>query len=176
VSQSINPADLARIDKQVMRRREKRCQQKRADMAEVIIRNRLIAIGFVEVSKVETGRDHRGKHVRRVAGDWTMLSPFDGRGGLCEVKSHKGEETLGGDLRLHWTDLREHQPRRLDGYAKAGAWAFLAWVGPHGIALLSWRKLRAIGFAPGRGVGLAEVTACRLPDRFFLTASDLTPR
>lgn len=158
----MNADDIAKVNAEVIRKRLKRCQQKRAENAEAIIGNRLRSFGFVEVHRVETGRDIRGKSVRKVAGDWTGLSPTDGRGMLCEVKSHKGEADSTGDLRLHWSDLRPHQPLRLDGYEKAGAWAFLAWVGPHGIAIMSWRRLRSLGFAPRHSIGAAEVAAASL--------------
>jgi len=149
-----SPIDLAKINQQVERRRAKRCQQKRADGAEAIVRNRLIALGFVEVAKIETGRDFRGKHVRKVAGDITFLSPIDGRGGLCEVKSHQKD-------RLLWSDLRPHQTLRLDAYIKANAWAILAWVGPHGACLMSWRFLRSTGFATGQSIsGTVALAAC----------------
>ena len=155
-----NPADLARLNAQVTRRRQKRIQQERADDAEKIIGNQLRAFGFVEVAKIETGRDRFGNHVRKVAGDWTFLAPWDGRGGLCEVKSHQGRENADGDRRLKWSDLRTHQPVRLDSYVAANAWAFLAWVGPHGVCLLSWRKLRARGFAPRSSLGFEECRSC----------------
>ena len=150
------PIDIAKINQQVERKRAKRCQQKRADNAEAIVRNRLIAFGFVEVAKVETGRDFRGNHVRKVAGDWTFLNPFDGRGGLCEVKSHQSE-------RLLWSDLLPHQPVRLDAYAKANAWAILAWVGPHGISLMSWRVLRSRGFGPGTSIREIDIPPALIP-------------
>lgn len=155
--------DLARIRAQVDSRRNRKDRQKRADDSETLIGNRLRGFGFVEVHKVETGRDHRGNARRAVQGDWTFLSPLDGKGGLCEVKSHEGREHADGDRRLLWSDLAEHQPTRLDGYVKAGAWAMLAWVGPHGIALMSWRILRHRGFAPGRSIGRADVLAADVP-------------
>ncbi len=140
--QSLTQAELRA---KVERRTKSKARQKRADDSEGVARQRLSLLGFVQVEKIETARDRSGNYIRAAAADITGLDPRDGRGLLCEVKSHLVDA-------LPFSALEDHQWKNLDAYVAAKAHATLWWFGPHGLAMLCWRKLRACGFGPGTSV------------------------
>lgn len=140
--QSLTQEELrAKID----RRAKRKATQKRADSSEGVTKQRLLLLGFVQVEKIEAGRNQRGDFTKDAASDFTALDPRDGRGLLCEVKSHLVAQ-------LPFSALADHQWKNLDAYVEAKAHATLWWYGPHGLAMLCWRRLRGCGFAPGQSV------------------------
>ena len=76
-----------------------------------------------------------------VSGDHRGILP-GGRSVLVETKTIH-------DRNLRWSDLREHQPGRLDRHADLGGLSLLVWVHSSGIYIMVWP---VPGFGPGRSI------------------------
>lgn len=82
------------------------------------------------------------KFFQKPSGDHRAFLPDkSGRGVLIETKTITDRETL------RWSDLRKHQPGKLDKHVRVGAVVLLAWVHTSGVYLMQWP---VPGFAPGR--------------------------
>lgn len=66
----------------------------------------------------------------KVSGDFRGVLP-GGRSVLAECKT-----ILGRNLR--WSDMRDHQPGRLDDHARNGGLTLLVWVHQTGIYVMEW--------------------------------------
>lgn len=77
----------------------------------------------------------------RVAGDHRAMLP-DGRSVLIEVKTIR-------DRNLQWSDLRQHQPDKLQEHANWNGLSLLVWVHDHGVFVMRWP---IEGFGPGKGI------------------------
>lgn len=77
----------------------------------------------------------------KVSGDHRGILP-GGRSVLAETKTVM-------DRNLRWSDLREHQPGRLDEHAGFGGLSLLVWVHSKGVYVMKWP---VDGFGPGNGL------------------------
>ena len=77
----------------------------------------------------------------KVSGDHRGLLP-GGRGVLAETKTIL-------DRNLQWSDLRPHQPGKLDAHAKLGGLSLLVWVHSSGVYVMRWPVL---GFGPRKSI------------------------
>ncbi len=77
----------------------------------------------------------------RVAGDHRAMFP-DGRSILIEVKTIY-------DRNLVWSDLREHQPAKLQQHADLNGLSLLVWVHDSGVYVM---RFPINGFGPGKGI------------------------
>ena len=77
----------------------------------------------------------------KVAGDHRGILP-GGRSVLAETKTIL-------DRNLRWSDLLEHQPRKLSAHAEAGGLSLLVWVHSTGVYVMQWP---VPGFGPGRSI------------------------
>jgi len=67
----------------------------------------------------------------KVSGDTRGLIAGSGRSVLVETKTVL-------DHNLRWSNLRKHQPGRLDAHAEAGGLSLLAWLHATGLYLMQW--------------------------------------
>lgn len=67
----------------------------------------------------------------KVSGDRRALVPGSGVSVLIETKTIL-------DRNLRWSDLRDHQPGRLDYHVELGGISLLAWVHQTGVYVLQW--------------------------------------
>jgi hypothetical protein len=81
----------------------------------------------------------------KVSGDHRGILP-GGRSVLAETKSIY-------DKNLTWSDLRPHQPDRLDDHAAMGGLTLLVWVSSRGVFIMQWP---VPGFGPGKGITLEQ--------------------
>ncbi len=79
----------------------------------------------------------------KVAGDHRAMLP-DGTSVLIEVKTIY-------DRNLVWSDLREHQPGKLQEHTQFNGLSLLVWVNNNGISVMRWP---ISGFGPGKGIDL----------------------
>lgn len=77
----------------------------------------------------------------KVAADHRALLP-DGRSVLIEVKTIY-------DRNLVWSDLREHQPAKLQQHASLNGLSLLVWVHDSGVYVM---RFPVKGFGPGKGI------------------------
>lgn len=77
----------------------------------------------------------------KVAGDHRGTLP-GGRGVLAETKTIL-------ERNLQWSDLREHQPGKLDTHARLGGLAILVWVHSSGVYTMTWP---VPGFGPRKSI------------------------
>ena len=77
----------------------------------------------------------------KVSGDHRAILP-GGRSVLAETKTIL-------ERNLTWSDLREHQPERLDQHADCGGLSLLVWVSSGGVFIMQWP---IDGFGPGIGI------------------------
>jgi hypothetical protein len=80
-----------------------------------------------------------------VAGDHRAMFP-DGRSVLIEVKTVL-------DRNLVWSDLREHQPAKLQQHAELNGLSLLVWVHDTGVYVM---RFPIAGFGPGKGITPAQ--------------------
>ena len=85
----------------------------------------------------------------RVAADHRAMFP-DGRSVLIEVKTIL-------DRNLVWSDLREHQPMKLQQHADLNGLSLLVWVHDTGVYVL---RFPIAGFGPGKGITPAQAAEC----------------
>jgi len=113
---------------------------------ELVVCHRLRLLGCVEVEQVATPmRKVRGVWVRsaKVSCDVKAILPPSGRAVICECKLRPGGT-------LQWSDLADHQHRRLRNAADAGALAVVAFTDAvNGIELMDYGHALRLGFAPG---------------------------
>ena len=115
--------------------------------------------GFVRVEPIGTpvilrtfskGRYPGVFHVKfgqKVSGDHRALLPDkSGRAVLVETKTIIDRDTL------RWSDMRTHQPERLDLHVEENAVVLLAWVHRSGTYLMQWP---VPGYAPRKSIKLA---------------------
>lgn len=124
----------------VLRRQSARARQRSGAAAELLVANRLRALGLQCIEKQATPMAKvRGEwtHCRQTTADYKALAP-GGRAVLIEIKKRA--------RLLQWSDLRAHQVAALDAHVAAGGLALLAYVSDIGIHILNWRP---IGFGPG---------------------------
>ena len=81
----------------------------------------------------------------KVAADHRALLP-DGRSVLIEVKTIY-------DRNLVWSDLREHQPAKLQQHADLNGLSLLVWVHDSGVYVM---RFPIEGFGPGKGITPAQ--------------------
>lgn len=81
----------------------------------------------------------------KVAADHRALLP-DGRSVLIEVKTIY-------DRNLVWSDLREHQPEKLQQHASLNGLSLLVWVHDSGVYVM---RFPVEGFGPGKGITPAQ--------------------
>ena len=81
----------------------------------------------------------------KVAADHRALLP-DGRSVLIEVKTIY-------DRNLVWSDLREHQPAKLQQHASLNGLSLLVWVHDSGVYVM---RFPIEGFGPGKGITPAQ--------------------
>lgn len=81
----------------------------------------------------------------KVAADHRALLP-DGRSVLIEVKTIY-------DRNLVWSDLREHQPAKLQQHANLNGLSLLVWVHDSGVYVM---RFPIEGFGPGKGITPAQ--------------------
>jgi len=81
----------------------------------------------------------------KVAGDHRAMFP-DGRSVLIEVKTIR-------DRNLVWSDLREHQPAKLQQHNDLHGLSLLVWVHDSGVFVM---KFPIDGFGPGKGITPAQ--------------------
>lgn len=77
----------------------------------------------------------------KVAADHRAMLP-DGRSVLIEVKTIY-------DRNLVWSDLREHQPAKLQQHADLNGLSLLVWVHDSGVYVM---RFPINGFGPGKGI------------------------
>ena len=77
----------------------------------------------------------------KVAGDHRAMLP-DGTSILIEVKTIM-------DRNLQWSDLREHQPGKLQRHAELNGLSLIVWVHSLGVYVMRWP---IEGFGPGKGI------------------------
>lgn len=77
----------------------------------------------------------------KVAADHRAMLP-DGRSVLIEVKTIY-------DRNLVWSDLREHQPAKLQQHANLNGLSLLVWVHDSGVYVM---RFPIEGFGPGKGI------------------------
>ncbi len=77
----------------------------------------------------------------KVSGDHRGILP-NGRSVLAETKTIL-------DRNLRWSDLREHQPGRLDQHNQHGGLTLLVWVHSSGVYIMQWPVL---GFGEGKSI------------------------
>lgn len=77
----------------------------------------------------------------KVSGDHRGILP-GGRSVLAETKTIL-------DRNLRWSDLREHQPERLNEHAKHGGLSLLVWVHHTGVHVM---RFPVLGFGPGESI------------------------
>lgn len=127
----------AEID-QAQRKQRARGSKQRGDAAQLVTRNRLIAMGMILVETVATpvkARFAGGKlvgigYTAKVSGDIRAVLPPLGVSVLCEVKQRPE--------RLCFSDLYEHQVAALDAHAAAGGVSLLAWMHRGGLEIMRW--------------------------------------
>lgn len=81
----------------------------------------------------------------KVAADHRAMLP-DGRSVLIEVKTIY-------DRNLVWSDLREHQPAKLQQHASLNGLSLLVWVHDSGVYVM---RFPIEGFGPGKGITPAQ--------------------
>jgi hypothetical protein len=77
----------------------------------------------------------------KVAGDHRGVLP-GGRSVLAETKAIF-------DRNLVWSDMRPHQPEKLDEHTSAGGLTLLVWASARGTFIMKWP---IEGFGPGKGI------------------------
>ena len=97
----------------------------------------------VRLSKVPGARKdvYRVAFGEKVAADHRAMLP-DGRSVLIEVKTID-------DRNLAWSDLREHQPAKLQQHAELNGLSLLVWVHFMDVFVMRWP---IEGFGPGKGI------------------------
>lgn len=89
----------------------------------------------------------------RVKGTYTVVwgekVSGDHRGILADGTSVLAETKTIMDRNLVWSDLREHQPERLDQHAEFGGVSLLVWVHNSGIYVMRWP---VPGFGPRKSI------------------------
>lgn len=158
-----------------------RQQQKIGEQGEQLAESRLRSIGFEMIEKIGTpvkmaSLPQHGftalrkvginpKMVRKVifgekvAGDRRAIIPPLGRSVLIETKT-----ILARNLR--WSDLRPHQPGKLDEHSIQGGVSLIAWVHESGVYILQWP---VTGFEKGKSISpekadqlsITEIKQCR---------------
>lgn len=82
----------------------------------------------------------------KVSGDHRGILDGSGVSVLAECKTIL-------DKNLQWSDLRPHQPGRLDAHRAHGGISLLVWVHSSGVYVLRWP---VEGFGPGHGITPAQ--------------------
>ncbi len=97
----------------------------------------------------------------RVKGTYTVVwgekVSGDHRGILQGGRSVLAETKTIMDRNLAWSDLRDHQPARLDEHASHGGLSLLVWVHSTGVYVMRWPI--GYGFGPRKSItpGLADI-------------------
>lgn len=78
----------------------------------------------------------------KVSGDRRAVVPISGRSVLIETKTIF-------DRNLRWSDLRKHQPERLDRHTELGGLSLIAWVNETGVYIMKWPIQ---DFGPGKSI------------------------
>lgn len=115
--------------------------RKRGADCEQIIMNRLRAIGYAMVEKIETGMRANGSYIKKVSGDIRAIEQGSGRAVLCEVK-HRPRK-------LVYSDLQAHQHESLQLAHDSGAIALLAWISSAGVYIM---RYPICGFVPKKSL------------------------
>lgn len=119
---------------------------------EQLAMNTLRALGLEMVEKIGTPVKLQPARIQgtyrvifgeKVSGDCRAILP-GGRSVLIETKTML-------DHNLRWSDLREHQPGRLDRHSELGGISLLVWVHNSGVYVMGWP---VPNFGPGRAINL----------------------
>jgi hypothetical protein len=145
-----------------MTRSEKNIGQAGEQLAKIALRQ--IGVQMVEriatpVKLLPSKRDKGAFHViwgETVSGDFRGIAP-GGISVLAEVKTIM-------DRNLRWSDLREHQPGRLDEHAENGGISLLVWVNEMGVFVMNWAALKEHRFGAGDGIEPATAKAYNVVD------------
>lgn len=94
----------------------------------------------------------------RVAGTfkviWGEKVSGDHRGILADGTSVLAEAKTILDRNLRWSDLRPHQPERLDEHAQLGGISILVWVHSTGVYVMRWPL--GYGFSPKKSLKVSQ--------------------
>ena len=129
-----------------------RLEQKIGKDGEQLARSVLSGLGLEFIEKigppvklipVRTNRQNTYQVIfgERVAGDHRAMLP-DGRSVLIEVKTIY-------DRNLVWSDLRDHQPGKLQQHADLNGLSLLVWVHDSGVYVMRWP---IEGFGPRKSI------------------------
>lgn len=128
---------------------------------EQLARSVLAGLGLEMIEKIGTPvklipvRSAHQKNVffvvwgEKVAADHRAMLP-DGRSVLIEVKTIY-------DRNLVWSDLREHQPAKLQQHANLNGLSLLVWVHDSGVYVM---RFPIEGFGPGKGITPEKAEVC----------------
>lgn len=122
--------------------------QRRGQAVELVAANRLRYLGFDMVLQIATPTKMvRGKRTfcGKAEGDLRAVGP-GGISILAECKSRPSH--------LVFSDLEDHQWRRLDQHRDLGGLSLMCWHNSTAAELfvLPWDVMRAQGFGPGQGI------------------------
>lgn len=158
-----------------------RSEQRIGASGEQLVENRLRAIGFDMIEKIgtpirmtplptfainalrrmgiNTNGIFRVAFGDKVAGDRRAIINPSGRSVLIETKT-----ILNRNLR--YSDLRKHQPGKLDEHSVLGGISILAWVHESGVYIMQWpvpgfQKGKSIKTEQAQSLNIMEVSQCR---------------
>lgn len=129
----------------MMARQQQQVGKHGQDMAAAALRR--LGIEMVEqigtpVHLIPAGSNaYRVIYGEKVSGDHRGILP-GGRSVLAETKTIL-------ERNLRWSDLRDHQPERLNEHAKCGGLSLLVWVHCTGVFVM---RFPVLGFAAGEGM------------------------
>lgn len=132
-------------------------QKLRGDHGQNIAARALEALGVNMVEKIGTPVKlipyHLGarRDVYRVI--WGEKVSGDHRGLLVNGASVLAETKTILDRNLRYSDLREHQPGKLQEHAESNGLSLLVWVHSSGVYVMRWP---IDGFGPGKAMGVAR--------------------
>ena len=90
----------------------------------------------------------------RVSGDHRGIIAGTGQSVLAESKTIL-------DRNLRWSDLRPHQPDRLDQHRTYGGISLLVWITSNGVYVMEWP---IPGFGPGKSITLEQAQEIEIND------------
>ena len=90
----------------------------------------------------------------KVSGDHRGIISESGKSVLAETKTIL-------DRNLRWSDLRKHQPERLDVHHLYGGISLLVWITNDGVYVMEWP---VPGFGPGRSISLDRAKELEVDD------------
>jgi penicillin-binding protein-related factor A (putative recombinase) len=132
-----------------------RAQQRRGNTGQNIAKSCLERMGIAMVEKIGTPvrlvpvnpaeNIYKVYYGEKVSGDHHGILPGSGIGVLAETKTIL-------DRNLVWSDLREHQPARLQEWADNGGLSLLVWVSGENYEDVFVMMFPIDGFGPGKGI------------------------